>query len=151
MLKKIFFSAMFFCFVQITPPEAQYINLEGNNPAIMQYVEADENNWNKSIMYVFYSDQPCPLCSEAMGQIYDIYEEYYTNQFSLFEIDYTDEDEFGMQESYDLSQPLSIVLVRIQDGQSRGYYKIDNPQDFINDEFYFKERLITEINNFLST
>ena len=142
---------MFFCFVQITPPKAQYINLEGNNPAITQYVEADENNWNKSIMYIFYSDQPCPLGSEAMGKIYDIYEEYFINQFSLFEIDYTAEDEFGMRESYDLSQPLSIVLVRIQDGQSRGYYKIDNPQDFLGDSFYFKQRLLSEINNFLST
>ena len=151
MFKKIYVFATFLCLLQVTPLWAQYINLEGNNPAITQYVAANEDNWNKSIMYVFYSDQPCPLCSEAMGQIYDIYEEYFTNQFNLFEIDYTAEDEFGMQESYDLSQPLSIVLVRIQDGQSRGYYKIDNPQDFINDEFYFKQRLLTEINNFLNT
>ena len=144
-------AAMIFWLGQIVAASAQYINLEGNNPAITQYVEADEDNWNKSIMYVFYSDQPCPLCSEAMGQIYDIYEEYFLNQFNLFEINYTDEDEFGMQESYDLSQPLSIVLVRIQDGQSRGYYKIDNPQDFLGDSFYFKQRLLSEINFFLNT
>ena len=151
MLKKIFVTVVCFCFGQITQSRAQYVNLEGNNPAITQYVEASEDNWNKSIMYIFYSDLPCTLCSEAMGKIYDIYEEYYTNQFNLFEIDYTAEDEFGMQESYDLSQPLSIVLVRIQDGQSRGYYKIDDPQDFLGDSFYVKQRLLSEINFFLNT
>lgn len=131
--------------------EAQYVNLSGNNPDIAEYVDSDFNNWYKSIMYIFYSNEPCAQCSQAMGMIYDIYEEYYINQFNLFEINYTDEDEYGMQESYNLSQPLSVVLVRIQDGQARGYYKIDNPQYFVNDPYYFKERLLTEINNFLNT
>ena len=100
---------------------------------------------------MFYSNQPCALCSQAMGMIYQIYEEYFINQFNLFEINYTDEGEYGMQESYNLSQPLSLVLVRINDGMSRGYYKIDNPQFWIDDPFYFKQRLLSEINNFLNT
>ena len=134
-----------------SPTEAQYINLSGNNPDITEYVESNEDNWNKSIMYIFYSNQPCTLCSQAMGMIYDIYEEYFINQFNLFEINYTDEDEYGMQESYNLSQPLSVVLVRINDGMSRGYYKIENPQFWVNDPYYFKQRLLSEINNFLNT
>lgn len=151
MIKKIFLAALIFCLLQSRPALAQFVNLEGNNPAITEYVEANEENWNKPIMYVFYSDEPCPLCSEAMGMIYNIYEQYYANQFSYFEINYTDEGEFGMQESYGLTQPLSLVLVRIQDGQSRGYYKLENPQNFLDDKFYFKRRLLYEINNFLAT
>lgn len=138
-------------FAAIFPAEAQYVNLSGNNPDITEYVEANENNWDKPIMYIFYSDEPCDLCSQAMGMIYNIYEEYFLNQFSLFEINYTDEGEYGMQESYDLSGPLAIVLVRINDGMSRGYYKINNPQYWVNDPFYFKQRLLEEINNFLRT
>ena len=151
MAKKIYLLATFFWLGLVIPAKAQYVNLTGNNPDIQEYVNSDFGNWYKSIMYVFYSDEPCSLCSQAMGMIYDIYEEYFINQFNLFEIDYTDEDEYDMQESYNLSQPLSIVLVRIQDGQSRGYYKIDNPQYFVGDPVYFRQRLINEINNFLNT
>lgn len=151
MFKKICLILMAFCLLKAVSAEAQYVNLSGNNPDITQYVESNEDNWNKSIMYMFYSNQPCALCSQAMGMIYQIYEEYFINQFNLFEINYTDEGEYGMQESYNLSQPLSLVLVRINDGMSRGYYKIDNPQFWIDDPFYFKQRLLSEINNFLNT
>jgi len=151
MLKRTGLILMVFGLFASSPTEAQYINLSGNNPDITEYVESNEDNWNKSIMYIFYSNQPCALCSQAMGMIYDIYEEYFINQFNLFEINYTDEDEYGMQESYNLSQPLSVVLVRINDGMSRGYYKIENPQFWVNDPYYFKQRLLSEINNFLNT
>ena len=151
MVKKIYLILTTFLFASVLSAKAQYVNLTGNNPDITEYVEANEDNWNKPIIYVFYSNTPCALCSQAMGMIYDIYEEYYINQFNLFEINYTDEDEYGMEESYDLSGPLSVVLVRIQDGQSRGYYKIDNPQYWVNDPYYFRQRLLEEINNFLRT
>lgn len=150
MLKKIGLFLVAFGVMKAAPAEAQYVNLSGNNPYINEYVEANEDNWNKSIMYVFYSDTPCPMCAQAMGMIYDIYEQYYTNQFSFFEIDYSDEDEYGMRDSYNLSQPLSVVLVRINDGLSRGYYKIDNLQYFANEPEYFKERLTSEVNDFLN-
>ncbi len=150
MLKRIWL-AVLFLLLQSGVAVAQYINLEGNNPDITEYVEANEDNWNKPIMYVFYSNVPCPLCSEAMGLIYDIYEQYYADKFSYFEINYTDEGEFGMRESYNLTQPLSIVLVRINDGQSRGYYKMENPQDFIQDTYYFKQRILNAVNYFLNT
>ncbi|MBQ8481709.1 MAG: hypothetical protein IJ532_04180 [Alphaproteobacteria bacterium] len=151
MLKKISLIVTVLGLMVSFPAEAQYVNLSGNNPDITEYVESNEDNWNKSIMYVFYSNEPCAQCSQAMGMIYDIYEEYFINQFNLFEINYTNEDEYGMQESYNLSQPLSVVLVRINDGMSRGYYKIENPQFWVNDPYYFKERLLSEINNFLNT
>jgi len=151
MIKRIFLILTVYIICGYTSADAQYVNLSGNNPDIREYVESNEDNWNKSIMYVFYSNDLCPLCSRAMGMIYDIYEQYYLNEFSLFEINYEDNDEFYMRISYELNQPLSIVLVRIQDGESRGYYKIDNPQYFVNDPVFFNERLISQINNFLNT
>lgn len=151
MLKKIYLLLTAFIITGVFSANAQYVNLQGNNPDITEYVQANQENWDKPIMYVFYSNQPCPLCSQAMGMIYNIYEEYFLNQFSYFEIDYTDEDEFGMQMSYNLNQPLSVVLVHISDGMSRGYYKIDNPQYWVQNPQYFKQRLLSQINNFLNT
>lgn len=151
MLKKIYLFLTAFIITGVFSANAQYVNLQGNNPDITEYVQANQENWDKPIMYVFYSNQPCPLCSQAMGMIYNIYEEYFLNQFSYFEIDYTDEDEFGMQMSYNLNQPLSVVLVHISDGMSRGYYKIDNPQYWVQNPQYFKQRLLSQINNFLNT
>jgi len=151
MLKKIYLFLTAFIITGVFSVNAQYVNLQGNNPDITEYVQANQENWDKPIMYVFYSNQPCPLCSQAMGMIYNIYEEYFLNQFSYFEIDYGDEDEFGMQISYNLDQPLSIVLVHISDGMSRGYYKIDNPQYWVQNPQYFKQRLLSQINNFLNT
>lgn len=150
MLKKFCWIFLVALNCYVTPLKAQYVYTSGNNPDIQQYVQASPDNWDKSIIYVFYSNQPCPLCAQAMGMIYDIYEEYFTNQFNIFEINYDDNDEFGMRLSYDLNQPLSVVLVRIQDGMSRGYVKIDNPQYFVNDPNYFNQNLITQINNFLN-
>lgn len=128
---------------------SQYIDLSGNNPYIKQYVEEDPQNWDKSIIYVFYNNAPCQECPQAMGLIYDIYQQYYSGQYSFFEINYQLEGEGVFQNEYQLGQPLSVVLVRINDGMARGFYKLDNPQQWLNDPLYFEENLTTAINNFL--
>ena len=76
MFKKICLILTVFSLLKAVSAQAQYVNLSGNNPDITQYVESNEDNWNKSIMYMFYSNQPCALCSQAMGMIYQIYEDY---------------------------------------------------------------------------
>lgn len=128
---------------------SQYINLSGNNPHIRQYVEESEYNWDKSIIYVFYGNQVCDNCADAMTMIYDIYENDYADTFSLFEINYQDPGEYDFAAAYNLTQPLSIVLVRINDGMARGYYKIDNPQMWINNPGLFERNITSQINDFL--
>lgn len=127
----------------------QYLDLSGGNSFINEYVEADENNWNRSIIFVFYDDGACAQCAASMGEIYNIYEKYYSGEFGYFEINYAAEDNSGFRFDYQLNQPLSVVLVRINDGLSRGYYKIDNPQQWVDDSWYFEKYLTTAINNFL--
>jgi hypothetical protein len=128
---------------------SQYIDLSGNNPYINEYLSEDAENWNKSIIYVFYNNEPCYECPRAMDMIYNIYEQNYALDFSYFEINYQDEGNNVLQNDYQLNQPLSIVLLRINDGMARGYYKIENPQNWIDDPFYFTENITTAINNFL--
>lgn len=142
-------AAFLFCFIGIAPAQAQFIDSSGYTPYIRQYVEENEDNWNKSIIYVFYNNTPCAHCAEAMGEIYNIYQQNYSNDFSYFEIDYQEEGENAFTDAYFLNQALSIVLVRINNGMSRGYYKIDNPQQWWGNELFFKEQITTAINNFL--
>lgn len=131
------------------PVLAQYVNLSGTTGFIKEYVEESAENWNKPILFVFYSGEPCPQCADAISMIYDIYEKNYINTLSIFEIDYGLNDEFNMRLAYDLTAPLSLVIVRINDGMSCGYYKIDNPQFWVNDPFYFSENITSQINTFL--
>lgn len=153
MLHKIFLGlcgALISGFAFLTPATAQYNDISGNNPYIQQYLEADEENWNKSIIYVFYNNGSCHSCAAAMGMIYNIYEQNYSGQYSYFEINYADPGEYNFQIEYNLTQPLSVVLVRINDGMARGYYKIDNPQDWVADPSYFEQNLTSQINNFFN-
>ncbi len=144
-----------FCFLSllmmICPQKAstQFINTSGSTPYITEYVEENEDNWNKSIIYVFYNNSPCAHCAEAMGIIYELYQQNYAPELSYFEINYEEQGEFVFTTAYMLNQPLSVVLVRINDGMSRGYYKIDNPQQWLNNPTYMVEELTTAINNFL--
>ena len=146
----LLFSTIFSLITFSTTVSAQYNDISGNNPYIQQYLEADENNWNKSIIYVFYNNSSCGACAAAMGMIYNIYEQNYSGQYSYFEINYADPGEFNFQIEYNLTQPLSVVLVRINDGMARGYYKIDNPQDWVADPSYFTQNLTSQINNFFN-
>ncbi|MBP5352384.1 MAG: hypothetical protein J6Y91_01290 [Alphaproteobacteria bacterium] len=139
---------MMLSFTTVCTASAQYMDLSGNNPDIQEYVEATPENWNRPIIYVFYNgEDACFSCSRAIDMIYRIYQQYYAGSCSIFEIDYS--QDYQMQIDYNLSQPLSIVAVRINDGMSRGYYKIDNPQNWLDDPFYMERQITTEINNFL--
>ena len=129
--------------------QAQYIDSSGTTPYIRQYVEENENNWNKSIIYVFYNNQPCVDCALAMGEIYNIYQQNYENQLSYIEINYQETGEYIFSIAYQLEQPLTLVLVKINDGMSRGFYKIDNPQQWLADMQFFDEQIMTAINNYL--
>lgn len=148
-MKQFLTAAILFCILPISQTFAQFIDSSGYTPYIKQYVEEDENNWNKSIIYVFYNNSPCAHCAEAMGLLFDIYQQNYSNDFSYFEINYQETGEFTFTTAYFLDQPLSVVLVRINDGMSRGYYKIDNPQQWLSDKLFFTEQITTAINNFL--
>lgn len=148
-MKKIGTAFFLFFISSIYTAEAQFIDSSGYTPFIRQYVEENEDNWNKSIIYVFYNNSPCAHCADAMGMLYNIYQQNYGNELSYFEINYEEQGEFEFTTAYFLEQPLSVVLVRINDGMSRGYYKIDNPQQWWGDKLFFEEQITTAINNFL--
>lgn len=148
-IKKIGWFVLILLLVPFGYSLSQYLDLSGNNSTIEEYVQQSEDNWNRSIIYVFYNNQKCGRCAQAMEMIYDIYQNDYSDEFSYFEINYEVSGEGEFQYDYQLSQPLSIVLLRINDGLARGYYKIDNPQFWVEDPNFFRDRIVSAINNFL--
>lgn len=137
------------CLAGAAGAQAQFIDISGSTPYIRQYVEENEDNWNKSIIYVFYNNDSCPRCGEAMGLLFNIYQQNYSQELSYFEINYQEQGEFVFTTAYMLNQPLSVVLVRVNDGMGRGYYKIDNPQQWLYDKEFFYQQITTAVNNFL--
>ncbi|MBO6281747.1 MAG: hypothetical protein J6N49_04350 [Alphaproteobacteria bacterium] len=130
--------------------QAQYVDLSGTNSFIQKYVEESPENWNKSVLFVFYDgNNYCGSCPKAIEMIYDLYAREFITVLNIFEIDYSERSEFTMQLDYNLTQPLSLVVVRINDGLSQGYYKIDNPQDWIDNPSYFNAKITNSINDFL--
>ena len=140
--------AVFMC--NIHNASAQYLDSSGGNAFINKYVSEDVNNWNKSIIFVFYDDQLCATCAKTMGMIYNIYQQYYNGVYSYFEINYANDDAYQFSIDYDLMTPLSIVLVKINDGMARGYLKMDHPQFWAADPQFFEQQLTTKINNFFN-
>lgn len=67
----------------------------------------------------------------------------------MFLINYENDQENNFIETYNLSQPLEVVLVRINDGAAFGYKKLENLQNMISDPVSFDDYLSEQINSFL--
>ena len=131
---------------------AQFTELEQNytgTDAINEYFAASPHNRNKSIIYVFYNNNPCPACPQTIDLIEKIYNSYYSNDYSLFLINYQALSEYNYTESYNLRHPLEVVLVRVNDGAVFGYKKLLQLQEEISDPISFTENFRFQVNEFL--
>ena len=152
-MKNIFLSSITAGLICLSPNTyAQFIPSEQNytgTDAINEYFAQSPNNRNKSIIYVFYNNTPCPACPQTIDLIEKIYNSYYSNEYSLFLIDYQASGEYNFINSYNLRHPLEVVLVRINDGAVFGYKKLLQLQDEISDPISFTENFRFQINEFL--
>jgi len=131
---------------------AQFMQTQQNytgNDAINEYFAQSPNNRNKSIIYVFYNNEPCAACPQTIDLIEKIYNSYYKNDYSLFLVDYQAASEYNFTASYDLRQPLEVVLIRINDGAVFGFKKLLQLQDEISDPISFTQNFRFQINEFL--
>lgn len=130
---------------------AQVQNTDGYMPnqGLQEYFSADDTNYDKSIIYVFFNNQPCYSCADAIEMIEEIYNNKFINRYSMFLINYADDDENNFVNTYQLSQPLEVVLVRIDDGASFGYKKLDNLENMTSDPVSFNDYFSNQVNNFL--
>lgn len=128
--------------------KAQYFNLYGNNQDVEEYINAAPENADTPLMYIFYNNVECDECATAIRLIYNLYTRYYADDFNIFEINYANAD-YDYQNEYNLTQPLTVVLVSVANGRSTGYYKMDIPQQWLENGYTLEENLFSRINNFL--
>lgn len=127
----------------------QYQGAYNPQQNLQEYFSAAYPNYEKSIIYIFFNNSPCYDCPQTVDLIEKIYNRYYSGEYSLFIINYNNDDEYNFIETYNLSQPLEVVLVRIDDGSSTGYKKLENLQNQISDPVSFTDNFTYQINSFL--
>ncbi len=123
-------------------------NFADNKP-LREYFAADANNENKSIIYLFYNGEQCFDCPQTIEMVENLYNEEYAELYSLFVIDYTQDNGFDYAQTYDLFAPLALVLVKIQNGEMLGYRKLNDLNIQSGDNEFYTRYLSEEINNFL--
>ena len=149
MIKAILTAVMLLLPVAVRAQLPQYQG--GYNPEqnLQEYFDEARGNYKKSIIYVFYLPDECYECPKAMSMLEELYRQYYADKYSFFMIDYQNDNEYNFIAAYDLKRPLEVVLVRIDDGASFGYEKIENLQNMISDKISFDKYVRYRIDSFL--
>ena len=149
---KIFVATLLSLIISTFNSYAQVEPMDGYMPSqgTQEYFNISENNYNKSIIYVFFNNEPCYTCAAAIEMIENLYNSEFSEDYNMFMINYQNDDENNFIETYQLSQPLEVVLVRVDDGASFGYKKVENLQNMTSDPVSFNDYLSNQITDYLS-
>ena len=130
---------------------AQVENIDGyaDNQGMREYFANSDSDYDKSVIYVFFNNQPCYECAAAIEMIEQNYNQNFRNLYNMFLINYQNDDENNFINTYRLSQPLEVVLVRVDDGATFGYKKLENLQNMITDPTSFAEYFNNAVTDFL--
>lgn len=153
MKQKMLLGAAFLA-ANISISKAQPV-FEGNYPLnqpLEEYFAAENENYNKSIIYIFYNNYTdCYQCPQTIELTEQIFNQYYNGTYSLFVINYEEDNEYDFALAYRLTEPLAIVLVKISNGQNLGYVKLPNPQNMLSTGQDFTNYLTEQINAYLDS
>lgn len=150
-MKKIFLAAAFLIAASDTVQAEQLIYEGSYNPdlSFQQYVEQAYPKFQQSIIYVFTSNNQCYGCPQTVSLLQRYYNELYTNIYDFQVINYQQDQEYNYTQAYNLSEPLDIVLVKIEDGEQTGYKKLHNLRFQYDDPISFKETFENDVNSYL--
>lgn len=139
--------------IMIYPVYANLVFNSGNYPIdqpLQEYFDAENQNYNKSIIYIFFNNyQDCYQCPQTVALTEQIYNQYYSEKYSMFVINYEEDNEYNFAQAYNLNAPLAIVLVKVEDGNAVGYQKISNPQNMLSMGEDYVLYLKQQIDNYL--
>lgn len=121
------------------------------NISLEEYFDRAYPQPDKSIIYVFYNDvnMSCQNCAQTIDLIENIYNENYKNTYNLYIINYEEDQDYNFVQTYQLSKPLEVVLVRIDDGAEFGFRKLENLNYQISDPISFADNLKFQIDSYL--
>lgn len=114
-----------------------------------QYFQEENQNPDKSIIYVFFNNEPCPNCPQAIDMIEEVYNQKYLNNYALYLINYGEDNNAGFIQTYGLSNPLEVVMVDVVNGDVVGYQKIEGLQNMTPDPQGFNDYFVTQIDGYL--
>ena len=89
-------------------PEYQGAYTPGQS--LQEYFAESEQNENKSIIYVFFNNAPCETCPQTIDLIEKIYYSYYSQEYSLFLINYAEDQDYDFIETPQYPQKCREVL-----------------------------------------
>ena len=67
-----------------------------------EYYQRLNSSPDKSKIYIFFNNQPCPNCPQAIEMIEEVYNQNYLNNYELFLINYAEDTNSGFIEEYNL-------------------------------------------------
>ena len=114
-----------------------------------QYYQTQNENPDKSIIYVFFNNQPCENCAKAVDMIEEVYNNNFLNNYSLFLINYGEDSNSGFVQTYNLTNPLEVVMVDVENGEQNGYQKIEGLEYMTPNPNSFNSYFISEVNGYL--
>lgn len=114
-----------------------------------EYFQEQNQNPDKDRIYVFFNNQPCQTCPQAIDMIEEVYNQNFLNNYELFLINYGEDSNAGFIETYGLSNPLEVVMVDVENGEVQGYQKIEGLQYMTPNPQGFNEYFITQVNGYL--
>ncbi|MBR4107051.1 MAG: hypothetical protein IKK52_07115 [Alphaproteobacteria bacterium] len=144
-MKKILSGLLMLMSISVASAQDNMLQMENQE----QYFQENNQNPDKSIIYIFFNNQPCPTCPAAMDMIEEVYNQNFLNDYSLFMINYGEDNNAGFVQSYNLSEPLEVVMVYVNDGQFQGYQKIEGLQDMTSAPQAFDEYFVSQVNGYL--
>lgn len=103
----------------------------------------------KPIIYVFYNNDPCDSCGEAITMIEEAYRENWQGIYDFYVINYQEEEDAGnynFAENYNLELPLSVVLQAVEDGRFTRYQKLPYLYNF--NPYTYQEAFLSEVSTF---
>ena len=150
-MKKVIASAIISSFAATSALAQEPVYEGGYNPNLTfeQYEELAYPKPEQSQIFIFTNGEPCYGCEQTINLINQIYNENYQNLYQLQQINYQTDTQDNYQQTYNLSQPLEIVLVKNQYGENLGYRKLENLQFQYDDPVSFQETFITDVNSYL--
>ncbi len=125
--------------------EAQYSGYYGETGPDNQSYHYTGN----PIIYVFFNNDYCPSCAEAIDLIEQTYNQNFQGQYDFYLINYADEEEAGnynFTENYNLVMPLSVVLQYVDNGQLTKYQKL--PYLYYFNPYTYQEAFLAEVSTF---
>ena len=133
----------------ILQTEAEEDYFQAVNQQQQQAAQAQAQNPTQSVIYVFFDNQPCQTCPQAIAMIEEAYRENWQGIYDFYVINYQEEEDAGnynFAENYNLELPLSVVLQAVEDGRFTRYQKLPYLYNF--NPYTYQEAFLSEVSTF---